>query len=452
MSTALTPSDNAEATATVVNAPTEEVQLVRVRVSSLITGRALRFPIYDQEGLLLLAEGQVITSKFKELLTSRNIEEIQVNPDEVANIALIATAAQQPKTALLDNEITKKLDAIIESGALFVSNIGPAVRDSIQKHGCKAYDPAERQKIIDQHKQISEDLNDMMQDALHGRPLDGNKLLRATAMYLGSMTADIENVLTAAQAIGRDATLSQHCIQTSLLAMAIGIEMQLDVENTRTLGLCGLVHDWGMIRIPEAIRNAPRRLTAAEFMEIKKHPMYVLDFLERAVEIPAIVPLVCYQIHERPNGTGYPRERQKGAIHSFARILSVADQYVALTSPRPYRAPLMPYAAMECLLRQAKVRAVDANVVRALLQVNSLFPIGSFVALNDASVARVLRRSGTSYATPIVQLLQRADGEPFKDDGPIIDLCNNSLHVVQALPTPGSDEIGLTEDVLNMST
>src|SRR5688572_15286767 len=190
MSTVPSPSAIASATATVVNAPQAEVQLARVRVSSLITGRALRFPIYDQEGLLLLAEGQVITSKFKELLTSRNVEEIQVNPDEVANIALTAATVQQTKTALLDNEITKKLDAMIESDALFVSNISPAIRDSIQNRGCKAYDPAERQKIIDQHKQVSEELNDMMQEALHGKPLDGNKLARTTAMYLGSMTAD----------------------------------------------------------------------------------------------------------------------------------------------------------------------------------------------------------------------------------------------------------------------
>jgi hypothetical protein len=111
----------------------------------------------------------------------------------------------------------------------------------------------------------------------------------------------------------------------------------------------------------------------------------------------------------------------------------------------------MPYAAMECLLRQAKQRKVDAEVVRALLQVNSLFPIGSFVTLSDGSVAKVLRRNANQYSTPIVQLLQLPNGETVEGDSEIIDLSTESLHVVQALPAPGSNQTALTEEVLQLA-
>lgn len=452
MSAVDTNPNTATADAAVVPSQTPNVaaSLAAVEVGALITGRTLRFPIYDDTGVLLLAEGQVITGKFKELLRSRSIDEVRVDSSEVDNIALSADVLDLSQTAAFDTEVTKKLDSIIESGALFVANNGPAVKDSVVLHGCKAYDTEQREKVMEEHRQVSAELDEMMLDALHGKKLQGNKLLNTTAMYLSSMTADIDNVLTAAQEVGRDATLSQHCMQTTLLAMAIGIEMQLDGENVKTLGLCGLLHDWGMVKIPEAIRKAARVLTASEFLEIKKHPMHVLDFLERVSGIPSVVPLVCYQVHERPNGTGYPRERQKMAIHPFARILHVADQFVALTSDRPHRKPLTPYAATECLLRQAKTKAVDADVVRALLHVNSLFPIGSFVTLSDGSVARVLRRNGTAYATPIVQLVQNSDGTIMKENAPIVNLNGNDLRVIQALPTPGRGEITLTEDLLNV--
>ena len=65
----------------------------------------------------------------------------------------------------------------------------------------------------------------------------------------------------------------------------------------------------------------------------------------------------------------------------------------------------MPYAAMENLLKQAKVCSVDPIVVRNFLQIMSLFPLGSFVELSDGSVARVLRRSGNHYVSPVVQFV-----------------------------------------------
>ena len=51
-----------------------------------------------------------------------------------------------------------------------------------------------------------------------------------------------------------------------------------------------------------------------------------------------------------PTDKGYPQGRTRERIHMMARILSVADRYDALVSPRPFRPPLTPYSAMECLL------------------------------------------------------------------------------------------------------
>ncbi|HEY2253031.1 MAG TPA: HD domain-containing phosphohydrolase, partial [Planctomycetaceae bacterium] len=183
----------------------------------------------------------------------------------------------------------------------------------------------------------------------------------------------------------------------------------------------------------------------AEFLEIKKHPGYTLDLLKRISTIPDTVPLICYQVHERPNGTGYPRGRKSSSIHPGARILHVVDVYLALTSARPFRKPLMPYAAIECLLRQAKEHLVDVEVVRALLHVVSLFPIGSHVMLSDGSTARVLRRNGNNYSSPIVQIIQDADGEftDLLDETQIIDPSAKDLKIVKALPATDREQIAL---------
>ena len=221
----------------------------------------------------------------------------------------------------------------------------------------------------------------------------------------------------------------------------------------RTIGISGLLHDWGMIRIPESLRNADRVLTSEELVPIRRHPTHSLELLQRVSRIPREVPLVCYQVHERPNGNGYPRMRSENQIHVFAKILAVADAYVALTSPRPFRPPLMPYAAMECLLRLAKDKCFDAAIVRHLLHTLSLFPLSSLVTLSDGGVAQVIRRDGDNYATPIVKRISNSDGQPASDkDGPIvIKLSDSELRVVQALPMPNRDEMALTPAVVSLS-
>ncbi len=112
----------------------------------------------------------------------------------------------------------------------------------------------------------------------------------------------------------------------------------------------------------------------------------------------------------------------------------------------------MPYAAMECVVKLAQRKLLDSEVVRALLRVMTLFPIGSFVVLSDGRLARVIRRNGNKYTTPIVQVVQNADSTavPADWDQAIVDLANDkSVGIVQALPTPGTEEIVLSDEVLS---
>jgi hypothetical protein len=96
----------------------------------------------------------------------------------------------------------------------------------------------------------------------------------------------------------------------------------------------------------------------------------------------------------------------------------------------------MGHSAMECLARQASRQTVDPDVVRTLLHVVSLYPIGSYVSLNDGSVARVLRTNGNLYTTPIVQLMQTSDGNSTEDDRGVIDLANSALKIQERMALP----------------
>ena len=425
--------------------------ITSVSVKQLITGRRIRCPINDKSGVLLLATGSLITAKFKAHLRARGITDVEVQDEDVEQVTLSGVAEESPPLLRVDSELTDKLDEMIENGKLFVANAGDAFANEMVFQGCKAYDDEARQKIVDTHAKASESLDFLIRDALRGATVEGEELLSTAGSYLTAMMADADCVLDTVLEVGRDVNLSNHCLRLALTGMAIGIELGLNEEHLKTLGLSGLVHDWGMIQVSEEVRNAPRLLAAADFVAIERHPIYSLEMLENVKGLPSEVPLVAYQVHERADGSGYPRNRTESRTHMFARILGVADVYLALTSPRPHRKALMPYSAMECIVRQASRGVFDRNVVRALLHAMTLFPIGSYVVLNDASVARVLRRSGKDFGQPIVQRISSCDGSEIEDSSDaIIDLASSEqLEIIQALPTPGMDEAEFTEEVLS---
>lgn len=417
---------------------------VSVGLDDLILGRPISFPIHDSRGVLLLAEGAVITSEFKRLLKQREIDAVEIDERDLSRVTL-GNDLQADSTFSFDNDLTKHLDQIIDGGMAPVQNNGPAVKEGMTSRGTQAYDSAQQKRLTEQNTASHTALANAMKAALHGGAANGDSMSKMAGAYLNEMQSDVDNVLTSTLGMFDNSSLSSQALQTSLLAMAIGVEMNLDANNVRMLGLVGMVHDWGMMRVPTEIRDSADHLTRQQFHEIKKHPIYSLEMLQKATSMPGLVSLISYQIHEQPDGNGYPRGRTGSTIHQFAKIIAVADAYTAMTSPRPWRPPYMAYAAVECLLRDAQTRRIDSNVVRSLLCVLSLFPVGSLVTLSDGSIARVMRRNGDTYTTPIVQRLQDANGEPVDPIafGNIIDLQTSELKVEQALPTPGKQELGL---------
>ena len=415
------------------------VGTITASIDDLIVGRALKAPIYDPHGRLLLAAGAVITATFKKLLRARNIEHVQLHADDLREEPQAAPTPARPRISRsLTNEeqLTRDIDRIVDAGALKVVNVGPPVKDELAAHGCTPYDPIQRERLLRHCGLTSRLIEGMLQNCISGTLINGDDLNRVAASFLAELCTDVENVLTAAAEAHEDRALLEHSLQMSLLGMAMGIELGFDAEHVRVIGLCGLLHDWGLIRVPDQIRRAERQLAPAEIREWKRHPYYTLQLLDQFKAVSTTVRLVCFQVHEKPNGSGFPQGRGGSKIHQFAKVLHIADSYLTLTLPAPGRQAMTPYEAVAFLIRSSRQKAVDTASLRAFLQVMTLFPLGSCVQMRDGSVGRVLRRNGPHYTKPIVSLLRSADGEQLQPDSRIIDLAALNLDVVRAVPAP----------------
>lgn len=158
---------------------------------------------------------------------------------------------------------------------------------------------------------------------------------------------------------------SQRVRQNTLL---LADRFSLSETRKRAIGFGALLHDVGKIAVPDAILLKTEPLTDEEQKIIRNHPalgysiVNRIEFLREAAEI-------VYAHHEHFDGSGYPRGLKGEDIPFGARLFAVIDVYDALTSTRPYHAPLSHEEAL-LEIRKESGRHFDPKVVRMFLTIS----------------------------------------------------------------------------------
>ncbi len=141
-------------------------------------------------------------------------------------------------------------------------------------------------------------------------------------------------------------------------------------ENELVLMYRGaILHDIGMMGIPDSILLKPGPLAEEERAIMRKHPEIAYDllssinYLRTAIDIP-----FCH--HERWDGSGYPRGIKGDQIPFSARLFAVVDVWDALRSRRAFRAAWTDTDARNFIRQQSGI-LFDPKVAQIFLEVIS---------------------------------------------------------------------------------
>jgi PAS domain S-box-containing protein/putative nucleotidyltransferase with HDIG domain len=167
----------------------------------------------------------------------------------------------------------------------------------------------------------------------------------------------------------RDRYTAGHQKRVAQLGCAIARKLGFTSDQIQAIRIAGLLHDIGKISVPQEILSKPVKLTDIEFRLIKAHSQTGYDIL-KSVEFPWPIADIVVQHHERMNGSGYPSAIREDKLLMEARILGVADVVEAMSSHRPYRAPLGIDKALEEISRNSGI-LYDPSVVDACVWVFS---------------------------------------------------------------------------------
>lgn len=198
-------------------------------------------------------------------------------------------------------------------------------------------------------------------------------------------------------------SLSRRSVNVAVMAIRLGREVDFDERRTLALGLCGLTHDLGMLKVPDEVLES-RRLTTKQLQQLQQHPLdseRIVCSFGKAFEW---VGKVVVQVHERRDGSGYPRKLKGDDIHEFARIIGLVDTYEAMAQPRADRQARVVYNALKEII-DLRNSLFDRRLIKALINIVSIFPLGSLVKLNNGEIGRVVATSRLHPTRPTVDVL-----------------------------------------------
>ena len=186
--------------------------------------------------------------------------------------------------------------------------------------------------------------------------------------------------------------LITNAVNVTVYAVILGATFRLAREQLVELGLAGLLHDIGKVRVPEEILYMKGPLTEKEMVPLRQYPYHSFKVLESLGQEYHYLAECALHVNERLDGSGYPQGLQGDEINPYAQIVGLLDIYEAMTHDRPQREKMTHFQAM-------------TEIIRTQKQTFAIFPLHSMVKLNSGAIGRVIETHEIQPLRPRIEII-----------------------------------------------
>jgi putative nucleotidyltransferase with HDIG domain len=246
-----------------------------------------------------------------------------------------------------------------------------------------------------------------------GETVDLKKAKRMVVSMVNHILDEEQLLLGMASIKNYDEYTYHHSVNVSIFSIALGQRLGLSNKQLTELGMVALFHDVGKMEIPTEILNKPTSLNDEEWRVMKKHPVDGVRILlkMRRVDYTSMrSAIVAFEHHMFYNNTGYPAVKKYPPLDLFSRIVSLVDQYDAMTSARVYsRTPMSPDKALNLMMKQAGTH-LDPLLLQFFINMVGVYPIGTLVMLDTNELGLVYEVNPIFVDRPHIVILTDAHG------------------------------------------
>jgi len=222
-----------------------------------------------------------------------------------------------------------------------------------------------------------------------------------------------------------------HSLGVAALSIRLAADLGFAHGDLVWTGLAGVMHDIGMLMVPDEVRRTPVALrTTGQQRRYEDHTVLGGALLKALEKRAPALPLVALEHHEEQSGGGYPNGLTGGnrilrnasaelpRITLVSEIIAVADRYERLMAGAPGEAPLSPAAARHIVAGEAGPK-LNAEVVGRLLDLVPRYPLGTDVILHGGShegARAVVVQQGPERDRPVVRVYATPSGSVTATD------------------------------------
>lgn len=221
-----------------------------------------------------------------------------------------------------------------------------------------------------------------------------------------SMNADV--VLASIMLCRDESYAVRHAANVAVASYITGKAMHLDASTLSSIVSASLTMNIGMFELQQELVSLKGTLSDELRHQVESHCEYGSALLqEYGVDDPLWLEIV-RDHHERPDGSGYPAQKQADGISLATQLVALGDIYCARVSSRMYRSALAPNEALRRLFLNEGATANEqyaAQFIKAL----GVYPPGTSVRLRNGSIGVVTHR-GTSGKRPRIASITTQDG------------------------------------------
>lgn len=176
----------------------------------------------------------------------------------------------------------------------------------------------------------------MFADVRSGRPVDPGRSSRIVDGIVRSLDENPAAMIRLTRLKSIDAYTYVHSVAVSGFMVSFGRHLGMASETIHEMGVAGLMHDIGKVKLAPAILKKAGALDAGEVALIRTHPRLGHEIVEAGGFSDLVLDVTLHH-HERIDGAGYPERLVGEEIGLVARIAAICDVYDAVTTLRPYK-------------------------------------------------------------------------------------------------------------------
>lgn len=304
-----------------------------------------------------------------------------------------------------------------------------------------------RAKITPEYAQSSvedtrHELEEMFTDIRTGGTVHTKELFDAVQHILISSIAQPEVLATMNHITPKNGSLAQKSTDVCIWSLLFGRRLGMNKDQLIQIGLGALLHDIGMLKVPESLLCNKGILSVGQRLMIQQHVEDGRALIGRDESLKQIDSIVAYH-HERYDGSGYPSGIRGKRIPLMARILSIVMAYEAMTRDRLYKPSDNPTQALSQLY-QLRNKHFDGTLVERFIACVGVYPIGTLVQLDDLTIALVTDTHPDKRSQPVVKRILTPDLLAMDSEQPMDLSLKNCPHKVLRAVEPSE----LPEEVI----